>query len=34
MFPDDGKEVNILLKNADMAMYQAKKNRKPNVCTV
>jgi diguanylate cyclase (GGDEF)-like protein/PAS domain S-box-containing protein len=25
MFPDDGKEINVLLKNADVALYRAKK---------
>jgi len=28
LFPQDGEEVNILIKNADLAMYAAKKNGK------
>jgi EAL domain-containing protein (putative c-di-GMP-specific phosphodiesterase class I) len=32
MFPDDGKERDDLMKNADMAMYHAKELGRDNVC--
>jgi diguanylate cyclase (GGDEF)-like protein len=28
VYPDDGKDEDILLKNADIAMYQAKQGRR------